>query len=158
MEKVVAMKMPSRFYLEPTRDDALSGVCNSPQKCMYAMNVRRMFPKATYVGVNPNGVTVTLEGFYYHYTIPMRGVLAMSTFDKAGQGITDDELKTARVALRLREVRSCSYVSTPEAKAYHRRNSARRRADPNYVRPDSRNTLRAVVARSRPARTRAEVS
>ena len=150
MKKVKSMLMPSRFWLEPTRDDALVGVCNSPQKCMYAMNTRRLFPTASYVGVNPNGVTITLGGFYYHYTVPMRGVAGMATYDKAGKDITDAELKKSKVMLHLREVRPCNYVSTPEVKAYHRHNSARRRADPDYVRPDSRNTLRAQVARSRP--------
>jgi hypothetical protein len=151
MKNVESIKMPHRFTLEPTREDALLGVCNSPQKCMYAKNTWREFPDATYIGVNPNGVTITLGGFYYHYAVPMKAVVSMATYDKVGKLITDSELQKAKVTLHLTDVRPCSYVSTPETKEYHRKNSAHRRADPDYVRPDSRNTLRAQVARSRAA-------
>jgi hypothetical protein len=144
-----SIKMPAQFTLEPTRQDALTGVCNSPRKCMYAKNTWRLFPGATYVGVNPNGVTITLNGFYYHYAVPKRAVACMAVYDKNGKFITDADLKKARVTVHLSDVKPCSYNSTEEVKARHRQNSAKRRSDPNYVRPDSKNTLRAQLARSR---------
>jgi hypothetical protein len=149
---VKSMMMPQRFTLAPTRQDALLGVCNSPRKCMYALCGRRMFPNATWFEVNPNGATVTLGGFYYHYTVPKRAVACMAIYDKTGKFITDSDLKKAKVTLHLADMRACRYESTEAAREYHRKKSARRRADPDYVRPDSRNTLRAQIAHSWPNR------
>lgn len=147
---MTSMKMPHSFTLAPIRQDVLAAVCNSPTKCMYAKNGRRLFPGVTYFGVNPNGVTITLNGFYYHYSVPKKAVAFMARFDKIGRAITDAELKKAKVTLTLVGVKPCGYTSTEAVKEYHRKKSAQRRANPDYVRPDSRNTLRAQVARTSP--------
>jgi hypothetical protein len=148
MTKIQSIRMPHEFTLEPTRQDALLGVCNSPTKCMYAKCAWREFPNSTWIGVNPNGVTITLGGFYYHYGVPKKAVACMAIYDKAGKFITDADLKKAKVTLHLSNVKPCGYKGTEEVKERHRKNSAKRRADPEYVRPDSKNTLRAQLARS----------
>jgi hypothetical protein len=148
MTKIKSIKMPHEFTLEPTRQDALSGTCNSPTKCMYAKAAWRLFSSASWIGVNPNGVTITNGGFYYHYSVPKKAVACMTIYDKNGKFISDADLKKSKVTLRLTGVKPCSYESTEEVKERHRASSAKRRADPNYVRPDSKNTLRAQLARS----------
>ena len=147
MKKITSMKMPHAFTLAPTRRDVLVGICKSPTKCMYARAGRRLFPWLTYFGMNPNGATATTGGFYYHYGVPKKAVLSIARFDEFGKLLTDADLKKARVTLTLVGVKPCGYKSTEESREYHRKKSARRRADPNYIRPDSRNTLRAQVAR-----------
>jgi hypothetical protein len=140
--------MPQNLRLTPTEKDRRLGVCNSPTKCMYALVLRRLFPDATYVSVNPNCVALTLGGQYHHYTMPKKGVLALARFDNSGKDIESLDLKKAEVTLSLAEQRPCAYVSTEATRKYHREKSAQRRADPDYVRPDSRQTVRAQLARS----------
>jgi len=148
MKKITSMKMPHAFTLAPTRQDVLAGVCNSPTKCMYARCGRRLFPGVTYFGVNPNGVTITYSAMYYHYGVPKKAVAFMARYDQVGKNLTDAELKKAKVTLTLVGVKPSGYTSTEATREYHRKKSAKRRADPDYVRPDSRNTLRAQVART----------
>lgn len=148
VKKVTSMVMPHEFTVLPTREDALLGVCNSPTKCMYARAIRRRFPNATYVAVNPNEVTITLGGRYYHFRIPRKCVLFMAKYDRLGKLISDSDLKKAKVTLTLTDVKACKYEGTIAVKERHRRNSAVRRADPTYVRPDGRDTLRAQLARN----------
>lgn len=150
VRKVTSMVMPHEFTVAPTREDALLGICNSPTKCMYARAIRRLFPNATYVSVNPNVVTITLAGRYYHFRIPKKCVMYMAKFDRTGKLLADTDLKKAKVTLTLTDVKTCKYEGTIAVKERHRQNSAVRRADPSYVRPDSRNTLRAQLARNMP--------
>jgi hypothetical protein len=96
------------------------------------------------VAVNPNGVTITIAKHYYHYRIPKKTVVMMVEFDN---GKKIDPAK-AEVTVQMTDFRPCTYESTPDVKEQHRLRSARRRADPNYIRPDSWRTLRATVARS----------
>jgi len=149
-DKVLPMfyKMPTTIKLEPTADDVRNGVCNSPTKCMYAIFLRRKFPRASNVSVNPNCITITVNGVYYHYTIPMKGVVAMADFDKYGNELTAEQIAAAQVTATLANKRKATYISTPEVRAKHRIKSAIYRARPEYD-PRSKATLRAIVARSR---------
>lgn len=135
--------MPRTIIMKPSKDDIAAGIHNSPTKCMYAMFLRRLFPKASFIAVNPNGITITLNGQYYHFRISKKTVAKMAEFDK---GIEIDPAK-AVTEVELIEHHLATYTSTPEAREYHRLKAARRRADPDYVRPDGL-TLRAIVARS----------
>ena len=137
--------MPQTIALHPTQIDVDVGVCNSPTKCMYAQYLRRLFPSASYIAVNPNGVTITLDGWYYHYMVPKRTVIKMTEFDND----KNIDVATATARVSLAERRPVTYVSTPAVREYHRQKSARRRADPAHIRPESKQTLRATVARSR---------
>ena len=138
------ISMPHELDIVPTKEDAITGICNSPTKCMYVLPIRRRFKTATYVAVNPNGITITIDGMYYHYMIPKLAVAKMAEFDN-GKPI---DVSKAAIRATLANYRMANYESTPEAREYHRLKSARRRADPEYVRPEGRQTLRAIIARS----------
>lgn len=148
MTSKTATTVKSRITLEPTRLDAIMGVCNSPHKCMYNLTARRIFPSASNITVNPNGLSVTLNGEYHHYKMTMKGVQGMANFDHDGAAISDEKLKKAKITLDYVGSKPASYKGTPTEKEAHRKKSARYRARPGYVRPDGRHTLRAQVART----------
>ena len=139
--------MPPSIRIKPTMADALAGVCNSPTKCMYAICLWRMFPSASHISVNPNCITITMNGRYYHYMLPMKGVLCMSNYDKTGPAITSEEIVAAEITVTATYDRKAGYMSTPEVRAKHRIKSAKYRARPEYD-PRSKATLRAIVSRS----------
>lgn len=139
--------LPSSLRIVPTRADIIAGTCNSPTKCMYAMALRRMFPSATYVSVNTNCITITLNGVYYHYIIPRKAVKNIVLYDDS----KPIDTSKAQITLDLATSRPANYVSTKETREYHRIKSAKRRASPDYVRPDSRETIRGQLARARQA-------
>lgn len=145
-------KPPMKITLEPTRTDSILGVCNSPHKCMYVFPLRRIFPNAANITVNPNRVSITINKVYHHYGMVLKGVLAMANFDHDGANMSDADLKKAKITLRYIGSKPASYKGTDAEKEAHRLKSARYRACPGYVRPDRGNTIRAQVARTAKAK------
>ena len=146
--------MPKSLRLRPSQEDVVKGQCNHPTKCMYALCLWRMFPKATYISVNPNCITITIYGFYYHYGIPLNAVKHISEYDEN----RPIDIRRAAVTATFVGVRACRYQPTAEAKEYYREKSARRRADPDYVRPDSKQTVRGLLAHGRSMRRQKDAS
>jgi len=138
------VELPISLRIEPTQADIVAGTCHSPTKCMYAMALRRMFPRATYVSVNSNCVTITLNGIYHHYTIPKRAVKNIILYDDK----KPINIAKSKITISLADKRPAAYISTAEVRESHRLRSACYRARPGYVRPDSRTTLRAQLARA----------
>lgn len=140
-----AFRMPQSLRIEPIQEDIVRGTCDHPTKCMYALCLRRMFPSATYVSVNPNCISITIYGMYYHYTVPLKAVKNIADYDDTK--IVD--LRKAAVTATLAGVRICKYQSTDAVKKYHRERTARKRANPDYVRPESKVTLRRLLSKGR---------
>lgn len=136
--------MPKFLTVQPTKTEIKDGATTHPTKCMYALAIRRLFPQATFVSVNPNGITVTYKGRYYHYHIPTLAAHALMDFDAKALGNVDPrDLKMTPTLVSTRPVRD-----VPEReKELHRLNSRKRRSDPNYERPDKKRkaTLRARI-------------
>lgn len=142
------MKMPQEVLIEPTPLDRDMGVCNSPRKCMLNLTLRRHFPTATFISINPNGATITVDGEYHSFHIPLKGVRIIARFDKLGKNLSDEELKKSSFTIVYRNTRPATYKGTDAEKKFHRERSARYRARPDYVRPDGRQTIRAQISRT----------
>ena len=141
-----AIKIPSVITLAPTPGDRDRGVCNSPTKCMFVYPAQRIFPGAR-ITVNPHRLTVSIGGEYHHYGMPRKGVFNVAMYDKRGKAMTDAEVKKAVITLHLIGTKKASYKGTKVEKERHRLNSAKRRATPGYIRPDSsRATIRSQLA------------
>jgi hypothetical protein len=152
------LQMPLEVTLEPTALDRRMGVCGSPDKCMYNLTARRdYFPTATHIRVQPGYMVVTQDGEYHYYGMPLKGTATVAKYDKEGRNLSDADLKKGKITLRWMWSRKCSYKGTAAQKEYHRKKSARYRADPNHVRPDSHNTIRMQVARTHKIKTKTVV-
>ena len=142
------MKMPHEILLEPTPQDRDMGVCNSPRKCMLNLTLRRHFPTATFISINPNGASVTVAGEYHRFHIPLKGVSVIAKFDKLGKNMSDAELKKSKFTIVFMDTRPATYKGTDAEKKFHRERSARYRARPGYIRPDGKQTVRAQISRT----------
>ena len=138
-------ELPASMRIKPTHEDVVRGTCNSPTKCMYAMALRRMFPRATYISVNTNCITITLDGIYYHYMLPKKAIKNILLYDDK----QEIDLDKSQVTIELRGSKPSAYESTPEVREKHRIKTARRRASPGYIRPETRQTLRGMLTNAR---------
>ena len=146
------LRMPRSLWIQPNEEDEALGDNCSPTKCMLALCLRRRFTNASYISVNPNRVTITIDRMYYHYALPNKALEAIVNFDDKKH----TEIRKEGVGLTLIDTRFSDYDGTPEARERHRLNSAIRRADPDYVRPDSSQTIRGKLAAARRRRREKE--
>ena len=65
-----AKTLPKKLVTTLKEIDLEFAVCGSPTRCAEANCLRRMYPEATFVKVNPNIATITYHAIIYHYSIP----------------------------------------------------------------------------------------
>lgn len=135
IDKMKMKALPSKLRITLIEDDILNGVCDAPTKCMYAMAIRRIYPQASYVKVNPNGLTITANGKYYRYQIPTKAAKFLLEFDEGKIHNPEDVFMTANLV----EVKTANVprVATESERKLHRENSAKLRAEPGYKRVDT---------------------
>jgi hypothetical protein len=73
--------LPDKIRIEITTHDVENAICGSPTRCTIANAIRRMFPKSSWIAVNPNRITITYENMYHHFNMPNAGLKIVKETD-----------------------------------------------------------------------------
>jgi hypothetical protein len=94
--------LPKRLKMTMIQDDLKFAVCGSPTNCAGVHMVRRIFPKVTYVKINPNRATITCYGLIHRYGISNK-MLKLAILNDDGT-LRLNENETHDVTFKLIEV------------------------------------------------------
>lgn len=98
---------------EDCHDDARG----HPTKCAVSTALRRILPKATYACTKHNGVTITINGHYFHFAQSNKGSHTIDDFDRR-------RFKPTALLLQLTDIRPVSKATNERKEQI---NEARRR-------------------------------
>lgn len=137
--------LPKVLKLPLTQADRNDLHCGMPTKCIISRALGRTHPEITYVKTNPNKLTITYWGTIYIYAVSDRAVEIQHAFDR---GLPMD-LDGTVLTFKLLETRASDWCGYNNAeRAAHAAHAHKKRAEPGYVRPDHRQTLRMKMAES----------
>lgn len=67
-------QLPKNIKITVLPVDLENAICGSPTSCAIARSLIRSYPSRTYVKVNPNLVTLSINGLTHHFTLPKKAL------------------------------------------------------------------------------------
>ena len=153
-KREIARRM--RVRLEPTEKECAEGIPGSERHCQYALDMRRQFPTAKGCLVRPHLVTLTDQGFYWHYTVPNKA--AHKIMDHDGGAPVRSNANVA-ITLKLADIASTT-KTTAARKAQINAARAKRKEEgrPDRVYPQSTRVRMAKAFKAAKAKAKAKTA